>query len=93
MALAADYTLPSVYDVPRIPGVDTGVPGGIAQYGDESGDPDERNTADGVDITQSPYNCDPTGVADCSTAINTAILDIILAGVFLVIRSSAKKTA
>lgn len=54
------YTDPNA--VPRVPGTDVGVVGGI---------PTNRNTL--IDVTQAPYSADKTGATDASTAITSAI--------------------
>jgi hypothetical protein len=52
-----------------VPGVNVGVPGGIDQY--RAGGSSARTSL--INVTQSPYNADNTGVSDCSSAIQAAI--------------------
>src|SRR6185437_14872591 len=54
--------IPNTRLAPWTPGVTVGVPGGI---------PLTRTHV--VDITQAPYNADPTGASDCHDAITSAI--------------------
>lgn len=51
------------------PGTRTGVPGGIAQF--LPGGANERINL--IDVTDAPYNADPTGVADATAAIQAAL--------------------
>lgn len=53
------------------PGTRTGVPGGVAQY--LPGGANERLTSSLQDVTEAPYNADPTGVANSLDAIQDAI--------------------
>ena len=66
-APAAPYTWPSDLKLSFTPGVDVGVPDGIGQYADQSGDADERNTADGINVTLAPYYVNPASPTTTGT--------------------------
>ncbi|MBS0229455.1 MAG: hypothetical protein JSS23_12290 [Proteobacteria bacterium] len=65
----ADYALPSSRSTSWAAGTYTGVIGGIAQY--RPGGSNQRTTL--IDVTQSPYNADNTGVTSAHSAIQSAI--------------------
>ena len=65
----ADYALPSTRATNWTAGTYTGVIGGIAQY--RPGGANQRTTL--IDVTQSPYNADNTGVTSASDAVQSAI--------------------
>lgn len=65
----ADYALPSDRATNWTAGTYTGVIGGIAQY--RPGGSNQRTTL--IDVTQSPYNADNTGVTSAHSAIQSAI--------------------
>jgi hypothetical protein len=54
------------------PGTTVGVPGGVAQYLDQSGSGNQRNTADGLNAV-SGYSADNTGASDTLTEIKDAL--------------------
>lgn len=62
----AVWTLPSENQGAWEPGVDVGVVGGIQQY--------ITGRTNLIDVTQSPYNADPTGATNCATAVRSAIV-------------------
>lgn len=57
--------IPSYYQVDWTPGTYTGVPGGIASW--------SALRTNIINVTQSPYNADNTGVSRADTAIQSAI--------------------
>jgi len=57
--------IPSSRLVDWTPGVAVGIPGGIDQY--------IIGRTSLIDVTKQPYNADPTGTNDATTAINSAI--------------------
>ena len=75
-AYGADWAVPSTAQgwwtpntAEGTPG--TGIPGGFEQYL-AGGASDRAVTGTVIDVTQAPYNADPTGVASVSTAVGAA---------------------
>ena len=67
--IGADWTVPAVNQGYWTAGTYTGISGGIDQY--RVGGASARTTL--LDVTQSPYSADKTGVTDATSAINAAI--------------------
>ena len=71
-AVAVAAPIPSANEGNWLVGINAGIPGGVRQY--TAGQANDRaSTGTVIDMTAAPYNCDPTGVADCRDALQDAI--------------------
>lgn len=72
----AEYTLPAENQGQWTPGTDVGITGGIDQYL-AGGVSDRAVSGNAIDVTQSPYNADNTGVSDVKAAVSSALSDAV----------------